>query len=121
MRYSDLVPSGKAIALTIVAALSITSAPAGERNIEGNWKTNQGNTAAILKCGNSYCITLKTGDYAGKTIGRMARNGGKYTGTVTDPANDRTYSGSINVSGSSLKMQGCALRIFCRTQTWKRL
>ena len=35
--------------------------------IEGNWKTKDGDTAAIGACGGSFCITLKTGEYAGKT------------------------------------------------------
>lgn len=89
--------------------------------IEGNWKTQSGETAAIGKCGGSYCITLKTGKHAGKRIGKLSAGGGTYTGTITDPADDRVYTGSAKVSGSSMKMKGCALKIFCKTQTWRKL
>ena len=40
--------------------------------IEGNWKTKTGETAAIAGCGGAFCITLKTGEYAGKSIGKMS-------------------------------------------------
>ena len=89
--------------------------------IEGNWKTQSGETAKIGKCGSSFCITLKTGKYAGQQIGKMKASGGSYKGTVTDPADNKTYSGSASVSGSSMKMTGCALKVFCKTQKWKKL
>lgn len=89
--------------------------------IQGNWKTQSGETAAISKCGGSFCIQLKTGKYAGKKIGKLKAAGAKYTGTVTDPADDKQYSGSATVSGSNMKMTGCALKVFCKTQTWKKL
>ncbi len=89
--------------------------------IEGNWKTQSGETAKIGKCGGSFCITLKTGKYAGQRIGKMKAAGGKYTGTITDPADNKQYSGSASVSGSSMKMTGCALKIFCKTQKWNKL
>ena len=74
--------------------------------IEGNWRTKAGDTAAIAGCGGGFCITLKTGKHAGKRIGKMSANGGgNYAGTITDPANDKTYSGKATLSGSSLKMQ----------------
>ena len=89
--------------------------------IEGNWKTQSGETAKIGKCGSSFCITLKTGKYAGQRIGKMKASGGKYTGTVTDPADNKTYSGSASVAGSNMKLTGCALKVFCKTQKWKNL
>ena len=89
--------------------------------ILGNWKTQSGETAAIAQCGGSYCITLKTGKYAGKQIGKVAGTGGKYSGSITDPANDKTYSGSASISGSSMKMKGCVAKVLCRSQTWSRV
>lgn len=101
--------------------LAATAAPAYADVIVGNWKTESGETAAIAKCGGSFCIKLKTGTYAGKSIGKMTGGNGEYKGTITDPADDREYSGSAKVSGASMKMKGCALKIFCQTQTWKKL
>lgn len=90
--------------------------------IEGNWKTQSGETAAIGSCGGAYCITLKTGKHAGKSIGKMnASGGGKYAGSITDPADDKTYKGSATLAGSSLKMRGCVLAVLCKTQNWSKL
>lgn len=89
--------------------------------IEGSWKTASGETAAIAKCGSAYCVTLKTGKFAGRQIGKMSGSGDSYSGEITDPAADKTYSGSGSVSGNSLKMKGCVMSIFCKSQTWTRL
>lgn len=91
--------------------------------IEGNWKTAKGTTAAIAECGKAYCITLKSGQYAGRKIGTMQPNGAdKYSGKITDPENDKTYTGKASISGSSLSMKGCVLGgLICRGETWTRM
>ncbi|PLX36945.1 MAG: DUF2147 domain-containing protein [Hyphomicrobiales bacterium] len=89
--------------------------------IEGNWRTQAGSKAEIKRCGGSFCVTLKSGAHAGKRIGKMSGSGAKYSGEITDPKDDKTYSGSAKVSGDSLKMKGCVMAVFCKTQTWKRL
>ena len=103
------------------AALLVAACTAYADPIEGNWKTASGETAAIAG-GGSFSITLKTGKFAGKNIGSLKATGaGKYAGTITDPADDKTYSGSASLSGTTLRMKGCALKIFCKSQTWKKL
>ena len=89
--------------------------------IVGNWKTQSGETAAIGKCGGAFCITLKTGDHAGKRIGKLSGSDGSYSGTITDPEDDKEYSGSAKVKGSSMKLKGCAFKVLCRTQTWRKI
>ena len=89
--------------------------------IVGNWKTASGETAAIASCGGSFCITVKTGKNAGKKIGTLSGAGESYTGEVTDPDNDKTYSGSAAVTGNQLKLKGCVLKVLCKSQTWSRL
>ncbi len=101
--------------------LFAASTPALSDVIVGNWKTQSGETAAITKCGGSFCIRLKTGTYSGKQIGKMAGGNGTYDGTVTDPADDKVYTGSASVKGSSMRLKGCALKVFCRTQTWRKI
>ena len=96
-------------------------AASADEPIVGNWKTAAGDTAQIASCGGSYCIVLKSGKYAGKKIGILAGSGVTYTGQITDPANDKTYSGSGNIFGNSLKMKGCVLNVLCKSQTWTRL
>lgn len=110
----------KMLSATVLAVMLAAPATAAEP-IEGRWKTASGETAQIGACGGSYCVTLKTGKYAGKRIGKMAGSGGTYVGEITDPADDKTYSGSGSVSGNKLKMKGCVLKVFCKSQTWTRL
>lgn len=107
----------------LATAMTLATATAGfcAEPIEGNWKTASGETAAIASCGGAYCITLKTGKHAGKRIGNMNGSGDSYTGEITDPANDKTYSGTASIQGSLLKMQGCVLKILCKSQTWTRM
>lgn len=107
----------------LAAALiaSATSIAQAAEPIEGNWKTASGETAAIAACGGSFCVTLKTGKYAGKRIGKMQGSGNDYSGEITDPAEDKTYSGYGTVSGNALNMKGCVMSVFCKSQTWKRL
>ena len=106
------------LAALVAAVFFVT--PAFAADIEGNWKTQSGETANIAQCGGSFCIKLTTGEFAGKQIGKVTGSG-PYSGTITDPADDKTYSGKATVSGNSMKMKGCALKIFCKTQTWNKL
>ena len=88
----------KAAVTALVALCMSGSAYAGDA-IVGNWRTDSGETAAITG-GGPFSIRLKTGKYAGKRIGTMnADGGGKYSGEITDPAKDKTYSGSATLSG----------------------
>lgn len=103
------------------AVLALSGIAWAAEPIEGNWKTASGETAAISKCGSAFCVTLKTGKHAGKQIGKMSGTGGNYSGEITDPEADKTYSGSGAVSGNSLKMKGCVMSVFCKSQTWTRL
>lgn len=107
--------------LAVAIGLGLAGAALGAEPIEGNWKTASGETAAIAKCGGGFCITLKTGKFTGKQIGQLEGTAGEYSGSITDPAEDKTYSGSGSVSGNSLKMKGCVLKVFCKSQTWSRL
>jgi uncharacterized protein (DUF2147 family) len=101
------------------AAMSVSAIAA--EPIVGNWKTQSGETAAIAACGGAYCIKLKTGKYSGKQIGRVSGSGASYSGTITDPADDKEYSGAATISGSSMALKGCALKIFCKTQNWTKM
>ena len=103
-----------------LGALVMMSVPALAADIEGNWTTLSGETAAIAACGSSFCITLKTGAYAGKQIGKLAPDGNGYKGTIVDPVDDKEYSGNAEVNGAVLTLKGCALIVFCKTQEWHR-
>jgi uncharacterized protein (DUF2147 family) len=111
---------GLCAGLALGAAMSVITIPAFADTIEGDWKTESGEIAGIAKCGGSYCIKLKTGKYSGKSIGRMNGADGNYKGSITDPEDDKKYSGTIKISGSSMKMKGCVVWPLCKTQTWHR-
>ena len=110
------------ISLPVAVTMILTGAALADP-IEGNWKTKNGDTAAIGACGGAFCITLKTGEFAGKSIGKMtASGGGSYEGSITKPSNGKTYSGSATLSGDALKMRGCVFGgLICESQTWSRL
>ncbi|MEO0497546.1 MAG: DUF2147 domain-containing protein [Pseudomonadota bacterium] len=111
--------STAALAGGLVAAMSATAFAA---DIEGTWRTKSGEKAKIAKCGSSYCVTLTTGQYAGKRIGKMSGSGSNYKGSITDPVKDKKYNGKAKVSGNSLSMSGCVLGgLICQSQKWTRL
>jgi uncharacterized protein (DUF2147 family) len=41
-------------------------------------------------------------------------------GELYNPDDGRTYAGEIRVKRGTLELHGCALLIFCQTQTWRR-
>lgn len=111
--------------LRLVAGLSLvmTVVPLAQAAdpIAGNWRTEAGSIAAVAPCGKAFCITLRTGQHAGKRIGNFSSSGnGRYSGTIVDPNNDKSYSGSGTLSGNSLRLSGCVLGILCRSQNWTR-
>lgn len=111
----------RTLSLALATTLMVSGAALAADPIVGNWRTDSGETAAITG-GGPFAITLKTGKHAGKRIGSMKASGdGKYAGEITDPANDKTYSGKATLSGNNLKMSGCVLGgLICRSQNWKR-
>ena len=50
----------------------------------------------------------------------VLQNGEWRGGTVRNPEDGRTYSGSIRLEGDILRLRGCA-GPFCQTQIWRRL
>lgn len=41
-------------------------------------------------------------------------------GAIYNPDDGRTYSGRIRLENGALDLRGCALKILCQTQTWRR-
>jgi len=108
--------------MTIVAML-VSATAAYADPIQGHWRTANGDTASIGACGGGYCINLVTGRFKGRSIGSMAPSGAnRYSGSITDPETDSTYSGNATLTGASLKLQGCVLGgLICKGQTWHRM
>jgi uncharacterized protein (DUF2147 family) len=108
--------------LPILAAffLTATSLANAADPLLGNWKTQNGETSEISRCGAGYCITAKSGQFAGRQIGIFSARDDSYSGKITDPQTNRTYSGTLKVSGDSIKLTGCAMNVLCKSQTWTR-
>jgi uncharacterized protein (DUF2147 family) len=106
--------------ILIVFAVLVDNANCAE-TLLGAWKTQNGETAVIARCGDDYCITANSGAYAGQQLGTFWGASDAYTGRLTDPKTKATYSGKATVSGNSLKLRGCATAVLCKTQTWTRL
>ncbi|MBN8187673.1 MAG: DUF2147 domain-containing protein [Salipiger thiooxidans] len=106
--------------------------------VEGVWKTqgdDNGNYAlvSIAPCGSEICGTLGKGfDRAGSEIrspnigrqmiwGMKPKGGGSYGGgKIWAPDRDKTYNSRMQLTGNSLKVEGCVLGI-CRGQVWTRV
>ncbi|UIJ70585.1 DUF2147 domain-containing protein [Aurantimonas sp. HBX-1] len=110
----------KRLILAAVAALSFVTAPLAAEPILGKWRAPGGGIVEVTSCGGAFCAEVISGEHAGKSAGQMSSNGEGYAGTVTDPRDDRTYQGTAVIEGNQLKLTGCALRIFCKTQVWTR-
>ncbi|MEM0899663.1 MAG: DUF2147 domain-containing protein [Pseudomonadota bacterium] len=103
------------------AALLVSSTIAFADPIVGNWTTGSGGKVAVSNCGSAFCVKVRSGEHAGKQIGRFNRDGDRYKGKITDPTNDRTYNGSAWFSGTNLKMRGAVLGgLLGRTDTWRK-
>ncbi|TRD16988.1 DUF2147 domain-containing protein [Palleronia caenipelagi] len=105
--------------------------------IEGVWQTQPDEGAyahvTVAPCGGAFCGTITrtfnaSGEYAspnkGKQIVRSmtAQGGGKYTGNVWRPANNKVYAGKAEISGKQMKLSGCvAGGLICKAQTWVKI
>ncbi|EHH03584.1 hypothetical protein ATCR1_20875 [Agrobacterium tumefaciens CCNWGS0286] len=112
--------TGKLMLTSTFLGLLVSGASAAEP-IEGKWKNGPVEIITIKPCGKEFCLTMTTGEFAGKSIGKLSGRGANYAGEITDPEDDRTYSGTGAIDGNVLKLKGCALKIFCKTVTWDRL
>ncbi|QDH73660.1 DUF2147 domain-containing protein [Brevundimonas sp. M20] len=137
-------PALFAAVLTAAAALA---APAFAGDPTGLWQTStNGGQVRIVRCGQALCGTLVTSDTIRANPNtldehnadraqrsRPLRNlpmlrgfvGGptEWTGgSVYNPADGRTYRGTITLQGdNTLRLRGCVVAPLCRTQTWTRI
>ncbi|MBO0904615.1 DUF2147 domain-containing protein [Jiella sonneratiae] len=111
----------KSLVCALALAAGLTAPALGAEPILGKWRAPGGGIVRVSTCGGAYCATVISGKHKGKAVGRMSGAGGEYTGEVTDPRDNRTYSGSASVGASQLKLTGCALKVFCKTQVWTRV
>ncbi|MDM9625458.1 DUF2147 domain-containing protein [Rhizobium sp. S152] len=107
--------------LALMNAVSVTSPGLAQDPVVGLWKTPVGTTAVIGECGKGFCITMKTGEHAGQTIGSFTGANGSFSGTITEPDSRKTFEGVLTLSGDTVKMRGCTMKVICRSLVWTRL
>lgn len=112
-------------AATVAGVFLLPPVAGAAAPIEGLWKTESGENAAFYACdGGAMCIKVTTGLHAGKVLSSDLRDAGDgvYAGSLFNPEDERTYSGRATLNGDgTLKLKGCALKIFCKSQTWTRV
>lgn len=122
---------------TFAAALTALAGVAAADPAEGVWQTEVDDGAyahvTISTCGNAVCGVISrtfdnSGEYQSPNLGRqividmVPQGGGEYRGSVWRPANDKVYTGRINLNGDSMVLRGCLLgQVGCASQTWVRV
>lgn len=136
----------KTAALALCAAAALSSAALAASPV-GEWKTPEKNgVVKVSECGDAICGKLIDGDdiKANPAITDMRNQdtslrtrplkglplfygvkGGPTEwsgGSVYNPEDGKTYHGSIKlVDENTLKLTGCVMAPFCKSQTWTRV
>ena len=107
--------------LAALLLLSTASTAFASEPIVGKWRAPGGGIVEVKSCNAGFCATVISGQHKGKDAGAMNGVNGSYTGTVTDPRDNKTYEGQAVIEGDVLKMTGCVLKVLCKTQRWTRV
>ena len=136
-----------ALLAAVFTAAAALAAPALASDPTGLWQTpTNGGQVRISRCGQALCGTLVTSDAIRANPGvldtenadraqrsRTLRNlpmlrgftGGPTewrNGSVYNPADGRTYRGTITMDGDNRRrLRGCVVAPLCKTQTWTRI
>ena len=107
----------------------------------GVWLTETGDSKVRLsRCGSGYCGTIVTTSGSGldvnnpdaslrsrslvgvQIVNASSAGSDGYEGTLYNPKDGKTYSGSLKVKGpATVEVAGCVMSVFCKRQTWKRV
>ncbi len=101
-------------------ALSFSGTAFAAEPIVGQWRSADGGMIKVSSCGEAYCATVIKGEHKGESVGEVEGSGSEYTGTVIDPRSSESYDGTITVEGEKMTLQGCALKVLCKSSTWTR-
>lgn len=123
--------------LLLVASLLMTSGAVQAQGIDGTWKTETSDEGAYLHVKISACandagevcgfITKVVNSDNQGIVGKpiiwgMTPNGTNAwnKGRIWAPDDDKTYRSNMELTGNSLRVEGC-VAIFCRGQNWSRV
>jgi uncharacterized protein (DUF2147 family) len=127
--------------MSALVALGALGGPARAADPSGLWLTETGSSRIrIAPCGGGYCGTIVSAP--GKALDAKNPNpalqkrsvvgvqildarqpdGGGFSGSLYNPNDGKTYSGSLKVTGpNTLEVAGCVMSVFCKRQTWTRV
>jgi uncharacterized protein (DUF2147 family) len=109
------------IAFAAAAAALVMTGAALADPIEGTWKRPNGTLIKYAGSGGSYCGTVLTGEYKGKSIGCMKGADGSYKGKVNKLDEGKTYNGKATIKGNTLALAGCVLGgVICKSENLTR-
>ncbi len=107
----------------------------------GFWLTETGSSRVrITPCGSGFCGTIVNAPGKGldaknpdpalrgrsvvgvQILDARQPQGGGYSGSLYNPNDGKTYSGSLKLTGpDTLEVSGCVMSVFCKQQTWTRV
>ena len=132
--------------LTVIVMLgsAVTPVQAAEDNVFGYWTEPGGSTIHVEHCGNSVCAvlagiskaapsskdeqnpdtSLRSRPLCGLQIGsgfHLESPGKLEGGSLYDPKTGKTYKGSMEAQGQTMKLRGyIGVKLFGRSETWSR-
>lgn len=129
------------VALVLLTAPRIASAQIAE-DAFGTWlHPDNGSHVSLYACGKRLCarivkitdtqkvddknpdVTKRERAIVGMVIMSARKSGpNKWTGSLYDRSDGKTYSGTITVSSrSTLSLAGCSMGVFCKSTSWTRV
>ncbi len=133
------------VAIVLAAAVAGSAPAKPPPPIVGLWRTPDNATVRIDACGAAYCGWLVDSDEITedpdlrdennpspalrsrplknlKILSDLALKDSAWSGVIYNPDDGRTYGGALQLSGPNLlHLRGCAIRLLCRTESWRRL
>jgi uncharacterized protein (DUF2147 family) len=130
----------RALLMAAAAAMTLCGGTAYAAEPTGVWLSESRQTKVqIAPCGGAFCgsivwVAEDVGDVRNpdpalrrrslvgvRMIYDMLPDGKRYRGRLYNYTNGKTYSGTLEVVGDgALKLEGCVMGLFCRSQTWTR-
>jgi len=129
--------------------LMLGAAPAFASGAPGTWAMKNGKvTVNVSDCGSGLCgriVALKEpiSKIDGKPkidrenpnpslrkrpliglsilVGMKSAGENTWKGAIYNPDDGKTYTGSVKLDGGTMKVQGCVLKVLCKTNTFVRL
>ncbi|PTM43077.1 DUF2147 domain-containing protein [Bosea sp. 124] len=130
MAIGSCAPRASLAGLGLIVIGLSAGGPALAQDVSGIWLRDTGaSRVRFAPCGDAVCGTLawlkdtngpaKAGE---RIFYDMKPSGdGKWSGSVFNPEDGKTYSGTMTLSGTTLKTSGCVLGgLICRSVTWNR-